>query len=300
METDGNSGIMRFQKLKSFEEIHRVFRHIFREQNTPNADSTRFKLNENLTSKLAGDTDGCMGRVRDRIAALDKAPRANAVLAVEFIFTASPQAMKCLTASERRKYFTESVKWIVKKVGIENLISAQIHRDETTEHCHLIILPVPRGQNRLNCRELLGGHKSRASELQDEFHECVSSNFGLGRGVKGSRAKHQSLRNYNTIVIKSLPSLRAEKKKLENQCNVLEERISKGRKVLDSITTDIKKALEEHSQAVQYCLAELKNILKKRWGMIYEGPSKLKNDADEFLRVERENSKGTVVEFPQR
>jgi hypothetical protein len=286
-----SSGIMRFEKLKSVEEVASVFRHVYREQNTPNADPKRISLNENLLTKIVNGVDDSMLRMKDRIARLNKTPRSNAVLAVEFIFTASPEAMNSISVAERRKYFIESVRWIAKKVGSENVLLACIHRDETTEHCHLVILPVPVGENSLNCRALLGGHKSRASELQDEFYAKVSSQFGFGRGNKGSRATHQSLSEYNTLVNQALPKLKAEKRELEIQCVDLENKISRGRQLLVTITFDIKKAMEEHSTAVRYCLTALKERLLARWGMTYEGNNQFKFESDNFVNEVQERPK---------
>lgn len=152
-----NDGIMRFEKLKTYEAVTRALSHIYREQYTPNADHKRRALNENLTPKLGVDSLESMRRVKNRIGRMDKKPRSNAVLAVEFIFTASPDAMTSLSVQQRRKYFIESVRWVAKKVGIENVILAYVHRDETSEHCHLMVLPVLEGENSLNCRALLGG-----------------------------------------------------------------------------------------------------------------------------------------------
>jgi hypothetical protein len=286
-----SSGIMRFEKLKSIEEVASVFRHVYREQNTPNSDPKRALLNENLLTKVVNGVDDSMQRMKDRIARLNKPPRSNAVLAVEFIFTASPDAMNSLSVAERRKYFIESVRWVAKKVGSENVLLACIHRDETTEHCHLVVLPVPSGENSLNCRALLGGHKSRASELQDEFYAKVSSQFGFGRGKKGSRATHQSLSEYNTLVNQMLPKLKAEKRELEIQNVDLEKKISRGRQLLASITSDIKKAMEEHSTAVRYCLTALKERLVQRWGMTYEGNNHFKFEADDFVNEVQERPK---------
>lgn len=278
------SGIMRFAKLKTFEEITRVLNHIYRDQFPSNADVNKSAMNEVLTSKIGKCAKDSMQRIRKRIELMDKKPRSNSVLAVEFIFTASPDAMLSLSAEERKQYFLKSLRWVADKVGVENVINATIHRDETTDHCHVIILPIPVGENHLNCRAILGGHKSKASDLQDDFYKKVSSKFGFGRGVKGSKAKHQSLSEYHKLVNDSLPKLRTEKLELEVQCNALEEKISKGNLILDSIKFDIKKILEEHSNALKYCLTALKERLMDRWGMQYEGNNQFKFQADEYIQ----------------
>lgn len=276
-------GIFRLEKLKSAMEIRRSLLHIFREQVTPNADPNKYHLNENLIVKLVVDSKSAMARLQDRLARMSKPPRVNAVLAVEAVFTASPEVMLELTVEQRRAYFKDCVRWIGKMVGVENIIVAQIHRCETTDHLHLIFAPIQKGENSLNYRELFGGNKNRLSQLQGLFHSDVAIKYGLNRGVKGSRATHQSLSEYNTLVNQSLPKLRAEKKELEIMNDDLEKKITRGKQLLNSITADIKKAIEEHSDAVKYCLLALKDRLKARWGLVYEGDNHFRSEVVKYI-----------------
>ena len=282
-EQQSNFAIMRFEKICSLNEVTRSLRHIFREQDTPNADPARGELNENLITKITTCAEQSINLMKERIKRLDKPPRSNAVLAIELIFTASPDAMSTLTLTQRRLNFKDSVRRFGNKVGPENILVAQIHRDEICEHLHLIVLAVPVGENKLNCRELIGGHKSRASELQDEFYDSVAKNYGLTRGKRGSRQTHQSLRAYSALVSQELPKLRAEKLELKLECDELEKRIVRGKAILQNLAADIKKALEEHSQAIRYCFTALKERLQEKWGMIYEGNGKYTRQGEEFI-----------------
>jgi hypothetical protein len=278
-----NFAIMRFEKISSLNEVTRSLLHIFREQNTPNADPARGELNENLITKITTCAEQSIDLMKERIKRLDKPPRSNAVLAVEIIFTASPEAMTRLNVNQRRQYFKDSVKWFGKKVGADNILIAQIHRDENCEHLHLIVIPVPVGENNLNCRKLIGGHKSRASDLQDEFYDSVAKNYGLTRGKRGSRQTHQSLREHSALVSQELPKLRAEKLELKLECDELGKHIVRGQAILQNLTTDIKKTLEEHSQAIRYCFTALKERLQEKWGMIYEGNGKYTRQGEDFI-----------------
>ncbi|ALS97788.1 MobV family relaxase [Lacimicrobium alkaliphilum] len=276
-------GIFRLEKLKSIGEVRRSLMHVFREQETPNADSSKYHLNQNLIAKYVKDSDSALARLRARLERMSKSPRKNAVLAVEAVFTASPEAMLQLAVEQRIRYFRDCVRWVGKFVGAESIITAQVHRCETTDHLHVIFSPIPQGDNSLNFRKLFGGNKHRLSQIQDQFHQEVAGKYGLDRGVKGSRATHQSLTEYNSLVNHSLPELRAEKHELERQCNDLNKKILRGRQLLDAITSDIKKAVVEHSNTVRYCLTALKERLMDRWGMIYEGNNQFKREADEFI-----------------
>lgn len=274
--------------MSSLNEVTRSLRHVFREQVTPNADPARGELNENLITKVTTCAAQSIDLIKERIKRLDKAPRSNAVLAIEVIFTASSEAMDTLTVNQRRQYFIDSVRWFGKKVGPENIAVAQVHRDEQVEHCHLICIAIPAGENSLNCRKLIGGHKNRASELQDEFYEIVAKKYGLTRGKRGSRQTHTSLREHNSLVSQELPNLRAEKLELKLECDELEKRIVRGHAILKNLAADIKKALEEHAQAARYCFTALKERLQNRWGLIYEGNGIYIKEGEEFINEEVE------------
>lgn len=293
--------IFRLQKLKTTNEIRRCLLHIFREQPTPNADPNQYHLNESLISKVVTKGDHAMQRLKSRLARMDKPPRKNAVLAVEALFTASPEYMLELSVEQRRCYFKDCVRWISGMVGAENIAVAQIHRCETTEHLHLIFLPIPKSENSLNYRKIFGGNKHRLSEIQDMFHSEVALRYGLKRGVKGSRATHQSLSEYNTLVNQSLPRLRAEKKQLEIECNDLKKKLVRARELLDSIAVDIKKAMEEHKEAVKYCLSALKERLLQRWGMVHDGKNQFTHESNRLIEELNDQPKPTLnISRPRR
>lgn len=279
---------MRFEKLKELNSIARALKHIYREQHTPNADPDLSNLNENLFKNGPNSTQTALVRLKNRFANMDKPPRKNAVLAVEAVFTASPEAMMTLNVQERRAYFKDCARWVSEMVGTKNLIAGSIHRDEQTEHCHIVFAAIPKGENSLNCRKLIGGHKNRASELQDEFFKSVASKHGFERGRKGSRATHQTLQEYNKLVQNELPSLRAEKRELEIQIQDLSNRIEQGQLVLNNLMKDIQKAIEEQKLKAKYCLHALQIRLKERWRMVYEGDNKFTAVAEEFVEQELE------------
>ena len=105
------------------------------------------------------------------------------------------------------------------------MVSAVIHYDEYTPHMTVYVVPIhekggkPRqfnvadGRNpdgthrRKTITKIVGaerwlsakayvGSKQQLSDMQTEFHEQVSSNYGLARGIKGSRAVHQTVKSW--------------------------------------------------------------------------------------------------------
>jgi hypothetical protein len=162
-------------------------KHAFREQNTPNADPERTPDNTHIGANSVAEG---MAAFRSRLP--DK-HRKDAVLAIEYLITASPEVMESKHRDSQNDYFRDSLKWLKAKHGADNVVYAGIHRDETTPHMYAYV--VPRVGEKLNCRQFLGGAKA-LSELQSDFAQQVGLNHGLERGLQGSRARHTTLARY--------------------------------------------------------------------------------------------------------
>ncbi len=143
MDLEKNDMIMRCEKLNSVATLTRQLKHCLREQNTPNAEPGLLHKNEILTAKVGTTVESVMQRFNERIEKMNKKPRKNSVLAIDFVFTASPKALHKKSLKERREYFIDCVKWFGEKVGAENILTAVIHRDESGgEHAHFHCIPI--------------------------------------------------------------------------------------------------------------------------------------------------------------
>ncbi|WP_230847182.1 MobV family relaxase [Burkholderia multivorans] len=182
--------ILRVTKLKTVVSVRRSLAHAHRDAATPNADAARTAGNSHYGASSAAEA---LDAFNSRLATVGKA-RSNAVLAVEYLITASPEAMHSKTREQQDAYFADALNWIRAKHGVENVFYAGVHRDESTPHMCAYVVPID-GRGRLNCRAYLGGSKA-LSEMQTEFARQVGQAHGLERGVEKSKAKHQDVRRW--------------------------------------------------------------------------------------------------------
>lgn len=180
--------ILRTQKLKSPAAVRRSLKHAFREQDTPNADPERTPDN---THAGASSTAEALERFNAR---LPEKVRSNAVLAIEYLVTASPEAMNAKGRGDQDAYFSDALEWLKAKHGAENVVYAGIHRDESTPHMYAYVVPID-ARGKLNCRAFLGGAEA-LSAMQTDFAERVGRKHALERGIQGSKAKHQSIQQW--------------------------------------------------------------------------------------------------------
>lgn len=183
--------ILRTAKIKTRGELVRSLKHGFREQDTPNASE---ELTPDNTHKGGENTADVMQSFDKRLETQSKV-RKNAVLAVEYLVTASPNAINGKSREEQDKYFNDALGWLEDKHGKENVIHSGVHRDEKSPHMYVFVVPIDQN-GKLNCRSFLGGKKDVLSKMQDDFQEKVGKHHGLERGVKGSKAKHQGIQNW--------------------------------------------------------------------------------------------------------
>ncbi|MGB3247228.1 MAG: MobV family relaxase [Sulfitobacter sp.] len=180
-------GIMRTAKIKTMGNMGASLQHTFRERETPNADPDRLKAN---TILIGADNS------KDVLAAWKKrAPekiRSNAVHGLEYLVTGSPEKMEAMTRGQQDTYFKDALGWIEERHGKENVLSAMIHRDETTPHLTVMTIPLDE-RGKLNCRSFVGNKKA-LSDLQSDFAEKVSEKHGLQRGIKRSNAHHERVK----------------------------------------------------------------------------------------------------------
>jgi hypothetical protein len=188
--------ILRMTKLKTMANIAGSLNHTYRTNTTHNADPKRAGLN----SHTQADAGLAMGEVQKRLEGLKI--RSNAVRCLEFLVTASPDFFEKRPGDS---YFENARKWLEKKFGLENVVSHHVHRDESTPHAIFYVVPIDKKTGKLNARGYVGGSRSVLSDLQDSFFETVSKKYGLERGQKGSKAKHQTVKKFYESLKKPVP-----------------------------------------------------------------------------------------------
>ena len=180
-----NYAILRTAKLKTIGNIGGSLAHSYRTIETPNADP-------NLTSKnhhTVATPEAVKKAIKDR---LPEKRRADAVLCIEYLITASPE-WEGWGKSQEAEFFKRSAQWLIDKHGEENIAGMSIHRDISTPHLVAYVVPIDQ-KGKLNCKDFLGG-RVKLNQMQTDFANTVAD-LGLTRGKEGSKAKHTSIKEY--------------------------------------------------------------------------------------------------------
>ena len=183
--------IMRAKKLANMGAVAASMQHCYRERETQNADQERTPDNQHLVAK---STDEAMGKLRDL---LPEKRRKDAVLAVEYVMSASPEWFAKATPEQEKAFFQQSLQWLADKYGADRIVTASIHRDETTPHLSAFVVPLTQDK-RLSAKEFIGSRDKMRAD-QTTYAACVA-NLGLERGIEGSKATHQTIQQHYAAV----------------------------------------------------------------------------------------------------
>lgn len=150
--------------------------------------------------------------INKEIQAAGAKTRSNSVLALDTLYTASPNFFQGKTNAENDQFFQDCLKFHNDHFG--HIISAVIHYDETTPHLHVISVPLTK-DGRLSARDVIG-NKSKMSKTQDSFFEQVGRGYGLERGINmdgQEKKQHISAQEHELREIKQ--QIAKEQEKLE-------------------------------------------------------------------------------------
>ena len=182
---------MRAKKLANMGSVAASMQHCYRERDTHNADQERTPDNQHLVAK---STDEAMGKLR---VLLPEKRRKDAVLAVEYVMTASPEWFAQATPEQEKAFFQRSLQWLADKYGADRIVTASIHRDEATPHLSAFVVPLTQDK-RLSAKEFIGSRdKMRADQTS---YAGRVADLGLERGIEGSKATHQTIQQHYAAI----------------------------------------------------------------------------------------------------
>jgi hypothetical protein len=213
--------------------------HIERTIHPKNADESRTHLNRELIGfpqSVKNRTEAIQHRIEN--AGITRKIGKNQVRAIGVMLSGSPDDMKRIEdAGNLNDWCADSVDWLQKTFGAENLVSAVLHRDETTPHIHATIVPVVTGERRKAREEkpIEGKKKYRkknpntarlcaddvmARDKLKGYQESYARRmqvYGLQRGVEGSKAKHITTGQYYRELYVKNEHLKEEIEDLQEQ-----------------------------------------------------------------------------------
>ena len=206
-----NYAILRFGKIKTQTQLKASQSHCDRTRTTANADPSKAAQNR----QLLGDIGSLMPQVEAILhaAAKQRKIRPDATLVCEIFLGASPEwfrdgDLKQPLNPQRVEAFVERVSTFLQEAFGDHCLSAVLHLDEETPHVHAHFIPLHRGNekhpagNWLSWEDWFGG-RQKLQAWQDQYAAALQP-LGLARGIKGSTASHEAIKDFYGRVMQTL------------------------------------------------------------------------------------------------
>ncbi|WP_184237025.1 plasmid recombination protein [Massilia timonae] len=136
-------------------------------------DAARIRLNLVLRGPASADIVARNAKALMADAGITR-PRATAVMALELVFT-----LPADTHVDVYAYFEDATRWAEKFYQVP-LLSSVLHLDESTPHCHVLLLPLVEGHM---VGSDLYGDRAKLKEVQATFHAQVRARYGMTRQI---------------------------------------------------------------------------------------------------------------------
>lgn len=202
-------------------------------------DISKSHLNYDLVNSSPINFRTTINNLIDEKRKSDRAVRKDAVVYCECIISSDQNFFKNLSLDKQKLFFRESLEFLGQKLGKDNIISANVHMDETTPHMHVGFVPI-QGDS-LSAKKVLNRNFLR--NIHNQMPKFLKDNgFDIERGKEDAKFKHMETREYKKLSQAELDDLEFQKKNLNKQIDTLIEKknsIEKDLNARESLETNL-------------------------------------------------------------
>lgn len=284
--------------------------HIERTIMPSNADPSRTHLNQKLVEypdEVKNRTQAIQHRLDT--AGLKRKIGNNQVRAIHINLSGSPEDMGLIQSEGRLKeWCADNIKWLCDTFGRKNIVSADLHMDETTPHIHATLVPIVTGERRKAKaeQEKTAGKKKykkknpnaarlctddvmtrdKLKSYQDTYAEAMAK-YGLQRGIDGSEARHTTTQEYYRELV-------VQNRNLQENVESLREQQTDAKQELSKVLAEVSR------EKFKNTAAEVGSNLIEGIGSVI-GTSKVKRQQQEIdnLKAENRDLKQEITELNQ-
>lgn len=266
-------------------------------------DPTKTYLNIDLCQK-EGDT---LSRLNDRLKEVYCMKRDDVKVGCSWIVTL-PKNLKEQTESDQQAFFEKTYAFLSERYGGEkNVLSAQVHLDETTPHLHFVFMPVvwdeKKQREKVSAKEVL--NRNDLQKFHGELDTFLKKEL--------PNIYQEGILNGETIELDSVKEIKKYAKQIQEKKDDLSKELelfSEPKKVFDQIEKASKKSLFGDKVTLPYSEFEkLKTLslsgikLNNQLNQVSEASKKdlsaLKKDVD-LVEQEKTELKGQLQQANQR
>lgn len=187
-----DDGLLRLKMQHGTDGVLVASRHNKRKLAThKNAEPRRSHLNYALRGPSTPEAVAGLAKELMAGVGIHKLKRKDNITAIEVV-----SSLPVGSSIDLRDYFEGFVCFVERRFGAQNILSADVHLDESAPHCHVLVLPLV--GDRLDASGIVGG-PAEVNALHDAFFADFAGGYGLRRparrltGTVRKNAAHQVL-----------------------------------------------------------------------------------------------------------
>jgi hypothetical protein len=205
---------------------------------------------------------------------------------------------RIVSAGRLDEWCADNVKWLRDTFGADNVVAAELHRDEQTPHIHATVVPIVTGERRkakekkteqgkrtyrkrpANASRLCADDvmtRDNLERFQDTYAEAMVK-YGLQRGIRGSEARHIATPQYYRDLHAKNEGLRADIVELEETKEIRQQEVAELDAQERQARTHTEQATAEKQQAESELAGKQSELQKVKGELKTE---KFKNSAAE-------------------
>ena len=199
---------------------------------------------------------------------------------VEFLLAGPPRyddADRLWPESKELEWAKSARQWVAKRFPDSKVVVASLHRDEAAPHVHIVLSPAVvttkgerqwgwckarnvaavaalneriKGRRRTPKRMTRTNSRKALSLLQDDCHAHTGEKYGLDRGKRGSRAKHQAVDQAKSVAARA-KALHQELKVRESKVVAAGKRVGNAAKRVAQREADVREIERQHGDAAK-------------------------------------------------
>ena len=196
--------------------------------------------------------------------------KSRSVVADELLFTATNKFFKDKDKDFILEWANTCMDFVYNDLGYtkEQILHATLHLDEATPHIHCVVVPlIKKLDKRTNTERYTISKKQyikdklHLSQLQDIYNVRLrEKGYDLERGIKGSNAKHQKVREFKKTTRYYENKVETINKRLDNAMNDFEEKMKTTKNTI--IDKEYVKVKKDTFDSMQNVIKETKKAIE--------------------------------------
>ena len=196
--------------------------------------------------------------------------KSKSVVADELLFTATSKFFKDKDKDFILEWANTCMDFVYNDLGYtkEQILHATLHLDEATPHIHCVVVPlVKKIDKRTNTERYTISKKQyikdklHLSQLQDIYNVRLrEKGYNLERGIKGSNAKHQKVKEFKKTTKYYENKVEIINKRLDNAMNDFEEKMKTTKNTI--IDKEYVKVKKDTFDSMQNVIKETKKAIE--------------------------------------